>query len=121
MILFKIKPLVGGYVSAAGLLFLVAFGPMIFMDKVQVDSTGIYQSTGFWFNQTEKGIEFKDLERVVITDGRDLKNRSIEIWIAEYKTGETKTVDPGDLWELSGQEIIAYMRQQGLKVDLIGR
>ena len=117
----KVNRIFGGVVSLLGIIFLVMFGPMLFMDKVQVDSEGIFQSTGFWFSQTEKGFEFNGLERILITEGHDMKNRVIEIWVAEYRSGESVSIDPGDLWESNGQEIVEYMRKEGLKVEKLDK
>jgi hypothetical protein len=119
--LLKVNSLSGSLVSAFGIIFLVVFGPTLFLDKVQIDPDGIFQSTGLWFSQTQKGFKFSDLDRVLITEGRDMKNRTIEIWVAEYKSGESVTIDPGDLWESNGLEIIEYMKKKGLEIGRLGK
>jgi hypothetical protein len=121
LVLLKVNSFAGGFVSAFGIIFLVVFGPSLFLDKVQIDSEGIFQSTGLWFSQTQKGFKFSDIDRVLITEGRDMKNRTIEIWVAEYKSGESVTIDPGDLWESNGIEIIEYMKNNGLKIARMGK
>ncbi len=120
LILLKVNSLAGGFVSAVGIIFLVVFGPMLFLDKVQINPEGILQSTGIWFSQTQKGFKFSDLDRVLITEGRDMKNRTIEIWVAEYKSGESVTIDPGDLWVLNRLEIIEYIKKEGLEIGRLG-
>jgi hypothetical protein len=121
LVLLKGNLFAGGFVSAFGIIFLVVFGPALFLDKVQIDSEGIIQSTGLWFNQTRKGFKFSGLDRVLITEGRDMKSRTIEIWVAEYKSGESVTIDPGDLWESNGLEINEYMKNNGLKIARMGK
>ena len=104
-------------VLVIGGLFAVVFGPMLFMDRVTVGPSGVHQTTGFWFSPIEKGFQFSGLERVLITTARDMKDREIEVWVAEYESGPPITVDPGDLWELNGDRIIAYMEERGIRVD----
>ena len=91
----RVNKLLGSLIGAFGVLFGLLFGPMLLMDRVTVDDRRIHQSTGFWFDQTEKGFSFDGIERVTITTGRDLKGRVIEVWIAEYKDRPSVTVDPG--------------------------
>lgn len=116
IVLAKVSKLGGALTSIFGVFFLVLFGPMLFMDKVEVGPEGIKQSTGFWFTQTKKGLDFNGLDLVLITKGRDMKNRPIELWIAEYKSGKRIEFDPGDLWESNGRSIISYMEGRGIKV-----
>jgi hypothetical protein len=46
-----------------------------------------------------------------------MQGREIEMWVAEYASGDTVTIDPGDLWESNGERIVAYMEQAGIRVD----
>jgi len=114
----KVNKIPGLLIGAFGLFFGLLFGPMLLMDRVIVDDRRIHQSTGFWFDQTEKGFSFDGIERVTITTGRDLKGRVIEVWIAEYKDRPSVTVDPGDLWELNGDAIAKHINALG--VDIVG-
>jgi len=112
-----------GVRGAAVVVFVIGggfgfvFGPMLFMDRVSVDPSGVTQRTGFWFSPTHKGFQFDGIERVVITSGTDMKGRTIELWVAEYDGQPPVTVDPGDLWESNGPEIIDYIRAMGIAVD----
>ena len=99
-----------------GLLFAILFGPMIFMDKVELSDEQIQQSTGFWFNQTVKGFQIYGLNRVLIVIEPDRNNRFKELWITEYTSGKRIKVDPGDLWESNGDEIVEYMTDRGIVV-----
>ena len=118
MVLFvKVNKILGLLIGALGILFGALFGPMLLMDRVVVDDRHIRQYTGFWFDQTEKGFDFDGLERVVITTGRDLKGREIEIWIAEYADGPSIEIDPGDLWESNGNAIAAHLKT--LRIDVV--
>ncbi len=112
----KVNKIPGFLIGAFGVLFGLLFGPMLLMDRVIVDDRRIHQSTGFWFDQTEKGFSFDGIERVTITTGRDLKGRVIEVWIAEYKDRPSVTVDPGDLWELNGDAIAKYVNTLGIDI-----
>ena len=113
----KTGRLLGVAVVAGGALFGVLFGPMLFMDRVVIDDVGIEQTTGFWFAQTRKGFEFEDLESLTISSGRDLRGRPRELWIAEYRSGQTTVVDPGDLWESNGEAIIDHLRTLEIRVN----
>ena len=99
-----------------GLLFAILFGPMIFMDKVELSDEQIQQSTGFWFNQTVKGFPFYCLKRALIVNELDRNNRYKEVWFAEYTSGKRVKVDPGDLWVSNGEQIIEYMTNRGIVV-----
>jgi len=103
-------------VLAIGGAFGFVFGPMLFLDRVTVDSSGIHQTTGFWFSPTKKGFQFDGLERVLITTVSDLKGRTIEVWVAEYGSRPSVTIDPGDLWESNGDRIIDYIERAGIDV-----
>ena len=112
----KVNKILGLIVGAFGILFGVAFGPMLLMDRVVVDDRGIRQHTGFWFDQTVKGFDFDGMRRIVITTGRDLKGREIEVWVAEYHDGERTEVDPGDLWESNGDAIALHLKTHRIDV-----
>ena len=113
----KVNKALGLLIGGFGILFGVAFGPMLLMDRVVIDDHHIQQNTGFWFDQTEKGFSFDGLERVVITTGRDLKGRPIEVWIAEYTNRQSIRIDPGDLWESNGETITK--RKNALGIDVV--
>ena len=112
----KINKLFGLLVGAVGILFGLLFGPMLLMDRVVMDEHHIRQSTGWWFAQTEKGFDFDGLERVIVTSGRDLKGREIEVWIARYAGRPEVRIDPGDLWEMNGDAITERMNAMGIEV-----
>lgn len=117
MLLFvKVNRILGIIIGAFGVLFGAAFGPMLLMDRVVVDDRQIRQYTGFWFDQTEKGFDFEGIRRVLITTGRDLKGREIEIWVAEYDGGARVEIDPGDLWEMNGEAIALHLRTHRIDV-----
>lgn len=112
----RVNKFLGHVISAFGILFALAFGPMLLMDRVIVDDRHIQQSTGLWFDQTVKGFGFDGIEQVIITTGRDLKGRPIEVWIAEYTDRPSVRVDPGDLWESNGETIAQHMNALGIEV-----
>lgn len=115
-LLVKINKILGILIGALGILFGLAFGPMLLMDRVVVDDQHIQQNTGFWFDQTEKGFSFDGIERIVITTGHDMKRREIEIWIAQYSNRPDVKIDPGDLWEMNGDAIVEYLNTLGIEV-----
>ena len=47
----------------------------------------------------------------------DLKGRVIEVWVAEYTDGTRVEIDPGDLWEMNGEAIVAHLRR--LRIDVV--
>ena len=120
VVLLRANSWVGVFIAAFGVIFIGAFGPMLFLDKVRVDSEGVFQSTGFWFSQTHKGFKFDNLERIRIVNEPDYKERTKEVWVADYKSGESIAIDPGDLWVMHGTEIIEFMNGEGLVVDQPG-
>ena len=117
----KVSKLLGLLIGAFAILFGALFGPMLLMDRVVVDDRHIRQHTGFWFDQTVKGFDFEGIERIVITTGRDLKGREIEVWVAEYGDRAPLEVDPGDLWESNGDALAAHIRDLGIAVERSGQ
>lgn len=115
-LLVKVNKILGFLIGAFGILFGLLFGPMLLMDRVIVDDHRIRQNTGFWFDQTEKGFDFDGIERVTITTGHDMKGRVIEVWVAQYKSGLSAQIDPGDLWESNGEAIARHLTVLGIDV-----
>jgi hypothetical protein len=64
----------------------------------------------------EKGFDFEGMERITITTGHDMKNREIEIWIAQYRDRPDEEIDPGDLWEMHSDAIVEYLNKLGIQV-----
>lgn len=116
ILLVKVNKILGISIAAFGILFGLLFGPMLLMDRVVVDDRHIQQNTGFWFDQTEKGFSFDGIERIVITTGRDMKGREIEVWLAQYGNRPEVRIDPGDLWEMNGDSIVEYLNTLGIEV-----
>ncbi|KYF78757.1 hypothetical protein BE17_46395 [Sorangium cellulosum] len=102
--------------------FLVAaiaggiFAPMLAMDRVVLDDQKLEQTTGFWFAPTVKGFRLADVASVTIGTARGRKNRVVEVWIVKMKNGETREIDPGDLWEMNGEDIVRRLREKGIEV-----
>jgi hypothetical protein len=92
------------------------FAPMLALDRVVLDDQKLEQTTGFWFAPTVKGFRLADIESVTITTARDMKNREYEVWVAKLKNGQSQEIDPGDLWEMHGEDIIKRLRAKGIKV-----
>jgi hypothetical protein len=92
--------------------------PGLVMDRVVLDDTKLEQTTGFWFSQTVKGFRLAEVEsiRITIMKATGRKDRDYEVWIAKLKNGRTREVDPGDLWENNGDDIIARLKAKGIEV-----
>lgn len=116
IIILKKQIVPGGIILILGLLFGIIFGPLLFADKVVVDDLGIMQKTGFWFNPTIKGLEFEDLNEILITIEKNENDFPALIWYGKYSTEKVKRVDPGDLWEDNIAEIVQYIRKLGINV-----
>ena len=116
-LLWRRKPLVLALV-AFGVSVLAGgiFAPMLALDRVVLDDQKLEQTTGFWFAPTVKGFRLTDVESVTISTVRDMKNRKYEVWIAKMKDGHSQEVDPGDLWEMNGRDIIERLRAKGIEV-----
>ncbi|WP_437904345.1 hypothetical protein WME95_38635 [Sorangium sp. So ce327] len=117
LLLWRRQPLVVALIAfgvsavAGGL-----FAPMLAMDRVVLDDEKLEQTTGFWFAPTVKGFRLAEVESVAIGTARDRKNREIEVWIVKGRDGQTREIDPGDLWEMNGQDILRRLREKGINV-----
>ncbi|WP_437294913.1 hypothetical protein [Sorangium sp. So ce426] len=117
LLLWRRQPLVVtliafGVSAVAGGLF----APMLAIDRVVLDDEKLEQTTGFWFAPTVKGFRLAEVESVAIGTARDRKNREYEVWIVKGRDGETREIDPGDLWEMNGQDILRRLREKGIDV-----
>ncbi|WP_438032978.1 hypothetical protein [Sorangium sp. So ce204] len=117
LLLWRRQPLVVALIAfgvsavAGGL-----FAPMLAMDRVVLDDEKLEQTTGFWFAPTVKGFRLAEVESIAIGTARDRKNREYEVWIVKGRDGETREIDPGDLWEMNGQDILLRLREKGIDV-----
>lgn len=93
------------------------FAPMLAMDCVILDDQKLEQTTGFWFAPTVKGFRLDEVSYIQIGTARDRKNREYEIWRVSYLNGQIQDIDPGDLWEINGADIIQRLRSKGIKIQ----
>ena len=112
----KVSRITGVLIIGFGFIFLGIFGPLLFTDRVELSNEQIQQTTGFWFDLRVKGFEFSGLKQVLIGAELDRNNRYKEVWIAEYTSGKTVKIDPGDLWESNGEQIVQFMENNGIIV-----
>ena len=89
---------------------------MLGLDRVVLDDQKLEQTTGFWFAPLTKGFRLADVEYVEIGTARNGRGREYEVWIVKHKSGRTQTIDPGDLWEMNGPDIVARLRTKGIEV-----
>lgn len=112
----RVNRFLGQVIGAFGILFGLAFGPTLLMDRVIVDESGIHQNTGLWFGQTKNGFGFDGIKRVRITTGSDREGSPVELWIAEYADRPRVQLEPGRLWLSNGDAIAKRMRDLGIEV-----
>ena len=105
LIMFGVSVLVAGFIA-----------PMLAMDRVVLDDEKLEQTTGFWYAPTVKGFKLADVALVTIGIAKDEDNRDYEVWVVGMKNGETREIDPGDLWEMNGSDIIERLREKGIEV-----
>ncbi len=117
LLLWKRKPLVFTFI-AFGLTALVGgfVAPTLALDRVVLDDEKLEQTTGIWFAPTVKGFRLADVALVTIGVARDRKNREYEVWTVSMKDGQARLIDPGDLWERNGPDIIKRLREKGIEV-----
>ena len=117
ILLVKRKPVLywlGAFAVAA--VAGVIFAPMIALDRVVLDDEKLEQTTGFWFAPTVKGFRLADAFSVTIRNEPNRKGRETEVWIITMKSGQTQRIDPGDLWEMNGDDIAARLEEKGIIV-----
>ena len=105
LISFGLSALAGGFVA-----------PTLAMDRVVLDDEKLEQTTGLWFAPTVKGFRLADVTLITIGVARDRKNREYEVWSVGMKNGQTRMIDPGDLWEMNGADIVERLRKKGIEV-----
>ena len=105
IVAFGVSALAGGIIA-----------PMLAMDRVVLDDQKLEQTCGIWFAPVTKGFRLADVEYVEIGTARNRRGREYEVWIVKYESGRTQTIDPGDLWEMNGPDIIARLRAKGIEV-----
>jgi len=89
-------------------------GPMLAMDRVVLDNEKIEQTTGFWWSPTVIGFKLADTAKVEVVSETNLRGRVAEKWIVTSKRGRVQELDPGDLWENNGDDILIRLRQKGI-------
>ena len=109
--------MLGLVLIGVGAIFAFVFGPMLFLDHVVVDDSGVRQRTGFWFAPTRKGFEFSEVAAIRVE--RTLTRRGVvnPIWHVQRVDGRTLQLDPGDLWEAHRDEIQREIRARGIRVS----
>jgi hypothetical protein len=98
-----------------GCLFVLVVVPGLYCDEVRIDSRGIHQSTGFWFHQTHKGFDFDEVAAIRVREIRKRRNTE-EQWDLQLRSGGTRTIDPGDLWDHAAAEIVAALGARGIPI-----
>jgi hypothetical protein len=113
LLLWRRKPLVLALI-ALGVSALAGgiIAPTLALDRVVLDDQEVEQTTGLWFAPTVKGFRLTDVTSVTISTTRGYN----ELWIARMKDGHSQDVDPGDLWEMNGPDIIERLRAKGIQV-----
>ena len=71
--------------------------------------------TGFWFYQTHKGFDFEEVASIRVREVRKRRNTEEE-WDLQLRSGGTRTIDPGDLWDYATAEIVAALAARGIPV-----
>jgi hypothetical protein len=103
-----------------GPVLLIFFAPVMYLDRVVVDSTHFEVRYGFWFAPTKHNIRFDDVRemRYVATRGR--KNRIQYELVCAMKGGDTRTVSAGDLVINAVPEILRRAEEKQIPVTRIG-
>jgi hypothetical protein len=117
LLLWKRKLLVLALLASGLAVFSgVLLAPMLALDRVVLDDEKLEQTTGFWFAPTVQGFRFADVDSIEIGTAHNDRNWEYEVWIVKGKNGKVRRIDPGDLWELNGPDIIARLRTKGIQV-----
>lgn len=91
-------------------------GPTLALDHVVLDDAKLEQTTGLWFAPTVKGFRTDSVARIVVTTGVNPKNLRAMMWVVEHKDGRTEAIDPGDVWEMHTDALVARLRERGIEV-----
>jgi hypothetical protein len=84
-----------------GCLFVLVVVPGLYCDEVRIDSRGIHQST--------------EVAAIHVREVRKRRNTE-EQWDLQLRSGGTRTIDPGDLWDHAAAEIVAALGARGIPV-----
>ncbi len=112
------RPRAALFVCLGAAAFLgIGIVPGIVLDRVVFDDEKLEQTTGFWFAPTVKGFDLADVSSITISNERDHRNRRREIWTVAYRDSTTSRINPGDLWEMNGPDIMRRLRARGIVIN----
>jgi len=103
---------------SVGALVGLLIAPAITIDRVVLDDEKLEQTTGFWWSPTVKGFHYDEVASVRIIKARGRKNREYEAWVVKLRSGGTREIDPGDLWDMNRADIVQRLRDKGVEVQL---
>ena len=87
--------------------------PIMWLDRVVITPTEIYQETGFWFRPTHKGFRFADVEAIRIQEVKR-RRRSSRDWFVDRVGGNQDQISPGDLWESNEDFVVEKLKGYGV-------
>ena len=87
--------------------------PIMWLDRVVITPTEIYQETGFWFRPTYKGFRFADVEAIRIQEVKR-RRRSSRDWFVSRVGGNQVQISPGALWESNEDFVVEKLKGYGV-------
>ena len=87
--------------------------PIMWLNRVVITPTEIYQDSGFWFGPTHKGFRFADVEAIRIQEVKR-RRRSSRDWFVDGVGGTKFQISPGDLWESNEDFVVEKLKGYGV-------
>ena len=87
--------------------------PLMWLNRVVITPTEIYQEAGFWFGPPKRGFRFADVEAIRIQEVKH-RRRSSRDWFVDRVGGKQDQISPGDLWQSNEDFVVEKLKGYGV-------
>ena len=96
--------------------FSILFIPSMYINKVQITSAYIAETTGTYFNPSTNKFQLSDIQSIKI-DWHNYGRFIHRLWVITYKDGRTEDFGTSPAWEYNEAEIVQKLQQFGVTIQ----